>query len=80
MKKFTTKDCAHLVKQDVLLMAGTKDVYVPLEMLYDQMRVLKQARFITARVFTEEEHVADHCQTSNVKLAIKTMINWMAYI
>lgn len=80
IKQFTTKECSPLVKQDVLLMAGTKDVYVPLEMLYKQMQSLTNAKSITARVFTEAEHAQDHCQTSNTKLALDTIINWIDQI
>lgn len=77
MRNFTTRGCAHLVEQDVMLMAGTKDDYIPLEMLYKQMQVLTNAKSITARVFTEADHAQDHCQMSNIKLALETIIDWM---
>lgn len=76
-QKFTAEKISPLVKQDVLLMAGTKDHYAPLEVLYKQMEALTNARSITSRVFTEAEHAADHCQTSNRKLALDVIINWI---
>ena len=80
IKAFTTKECAHLVEQDVLLMAGTKDQYVPLGMLYKQIGALTTAKSITARIFTEAEHAQDHCQTSNIKLALDTITDWIAHV
>jgi hypothetical protein len=39
-----TRDASPLVRQDVLLLAGAEDHYVPLEQLHDQMRWLVSAR------------------------------------
>lgn len=68
---------SHLVKQDVLLMAGEEDHLVPLEMYYKQEDALKNARSVTGRIFTKEEHASNHCQVGNIKLALDVMIDWI---
>src|SRR5262249_19763033 len=52
---FHTRDVSERVRQDVLLLAGARDHYVPLSQLWDQMPLLSNARSITARVFTAQE-------------------------
>ena len=69
-----------LITQDVLLLAGSQDHYVPINLLYKQMKVLKNVRSLTCRIFTEKEHAASHCQLGNEKLALDFIINWMTTI
>jgi pimeloyl-ACP methyl ester carboxylesterase len=77
VRLFTTEKISELVTQDVLLLAGTRDHFVPLEMFYQQIEVLKNIRSLTCRLFTEKEHAAAHCQLGNEKLALDFIINWM---
>jgi alpha-beta hydrolase superfamily lysophospholipase len=73
---FHTRDISGRVRQDVLLLAGAKDHYVPLIQLWEQERSLSAARSITARVFTAEEYAQAHCQVGNLPLAIDTISYW----
>jgi len=75
-RSFTTRDVSHLVRQDVLLMAGTADHYIPLGQLWEQSRLLSGARSITARVFTAEECAQAHCQVGNLPLALRVISAW----
>ena len=61
-REYRTDDVSPLVTQDVLLMAGAKDHYMPLHMLPDQLMTLIASHSITARVFTEAESAQNHCQ------------------
>jgi pimeloyl-ACP methyl ester carboxylesterase len=76
-RDYTAENISEKVVQDVLLLAGNKDHFVPLEMLYAQMRALKNARSITCRIFTEKEDGQDHCQVGNEKLAFEVMERWI---
>ena len=58
-------------------MAGSEDHYIPLEQLHDQMRSLKNAHSITARLFTRGESAQNHCQVGNYGLALMTIVNWL---
>lgn len=71
-----TCDVSAHVRQDVLLLAGAHDHYVPLPQLGEQIRLLSAARSISARVFTVQEQAQAHCQVGNMPLAIDTMADW----
>jgi len=75
--EYTTGDVSALITKDVLLMAGTKDHYVPLHMLGDQVLTLTAAQSVTARVFTEAEQAQNHCQIGNQGLAIQVILDWL---
>ncbi len=77
MRQFETADVSASIRQDVLLLAGSKDHYVPLEQWHDQMRMLKNAHSITARLFTRGESAQNHCQVGNYGLALRTIVNWL---
>jgi len=74
---FETRSVSHLVKQDVLLFAGSKDHYVPLDQFYSQIQTLKNPRSLTARLFTEKEQAQNHCQVGNVELSLQVIIGWI---
>ena len=75
--KYTTADVSPLITQDVLLLAGNADHYVPVDHFYRQIRTLKNARSITARLFTEKESAGNHCQIGNYGLALKVVVDWL---
>ena len=74
---YRTDDVSPLVTQDVLLMAGTKDHYVPLHQLSDQLLTLSAAPSVSARVFTEAEQAQNHCQIGNTGLALRVILDWL---
>ena len=76
-QQFQTADVSALIRQDVLLLAGSEDHFVPMEEWHDQIRMLKNARSITARLFTRSESAQNHCQVGNYGLALKTIVNWL---
>jgi len=73
---FHTRDVSERVQQDVLLLAGARDHYVPLSQLWDQIRLLSNARSIAVRVFTAQEQAQAHCQVGNLPVAIGTISDW----
>ena len=74
---FQTRDISASVGQDVLLLAGSGDHYVPMEQWHDQIRMLKNARSIMARLFTPSESAENHCQVGNYGLALRTIVKWL---
>jgi alpha-beta hydrolase superfamily lysophospholipase len=76
-REYRTDDVSPLVIQDVLLMAGAKDHYIPLQMLPDQLMTLTAAHSVTARVFSEAESAQNHCQIGNMGLALKVIFDWL---
>ena len=75
--QFRTADVSASIGQDVLLMAGSEDHYVPIEQWHDQIRMLSNARSVTARLFTRSERAQNHCQVGNFRLALRTIVNWL---
>jgi pimeloyl-ACP methyl ester carboxylesterase len=76
-REYRTDDVSPQVTQPVLLMAGTKDHYMPLQMLPDQLMALTAAHSVSARVFTEAESAQNHCQIGNMGLALKVILDWL---
>lgn len=74
---YDTNEISALVNQDVLLLAGQADHYVALDQLPLQMSTLSNAHSLTARIFTDKEAAANHCQLGNLGLAISTILNWL---
>jgi len=74
--RFNTVAISPLVKQDVLLMGGQEDHYIPLHQFFDQGRMLTNVRSLTSRLFTRKETAQNHCQLGNVGLSVNVIINW----
>ncbi len=77
MRLYRTGPFSSQVSQDVLLMAGSEDHYVPLHQCYDQIATLKNVRSLTARLFTCWEQAQNHCQIGNIGLSVRVIVNWL---
>jgi hypothetical protein len=42
-----------------------------------QIRALVNARSVTGRVFTREDHAQNHCQIGNVGRVLDVMVKWL---
>ena len=67
-----------LVKQDVLILTGAEDHFIPLKMHYKQVKALRNAESVTGRIFTRQEQAQNHCQIGNIGLALDVMSKWIA--
>jgi len=63
-----------LVKQDVLILTGREDHFIPFKMHNMQVRALTNARSVATRVFTKEKPAQNHCQIGNIGLAFDVML------
>lgn len=68
-KRHTMKGLGPLINQEVLLLAGEDDQYVPLKRLKQIEKELCNAASITSKVFTKASGGAEHCQAGNPDLA-----------
>ncbi len=68
---------SELVKQDVLILTGRNDHFIPFKMHRMQVEALTSARSVTAKVFTKETQAHNHCQNGNFGLALETMVKWL---
>jgi pimeloyl-ACP methyl ester carboxylesterase len=76
-QKYETASISSRLTQDVLLMAGAEDHYIPVHQLPDQIATLTHVRSLTARLFTRAEQAQNHCQVGNMGLAFRIMNDWM---
>ena len=77
IQRYTAADVSSRVTQDVLLLAGSEDHYVPVTQFYEQIAALKNARSLTARLFTRAESAQNHCQAGNYGLAFQVITAWL---
>jgi len=65
------------VNQDVLLLAGEADHYVPVAQFHRQRDALVHARSLSCRLFTAAEGGEQHCQVGNHRLAVDEIVRWL---
>lgn len=68
---------SELIDQDVFLLTGERDAFQPPKLLYKQKAALINAKSVTTRIFTKEEHADQHCQMGNVGLLLEVIRDWM---
>ena len=66
-----------LVQQDVLILTGRNDHFIPFRAHDMQVKALTNAKSVTGRVFTKEDHAQNHCQIGNIGLALDVMVRWI---
>jgi pimeloyl-ACP methyl ester carboxylesterase len=79
-QKYETASISYRLTQDVLLLAGAEDHYIPVHQLPDQIATLTHVRSLTARLFTRAEQAQNHVQVGNMGLAFRVMTDWMESI
>ena len=67
-----------LVTQDVLILTGAEDHFIPLKLHHMQVTALIRAKSITERIFTKKDHGQNHCQIGNIGLALEVMAKWIS--
>jgi hypothetical protein len=65
------------ITQDVLLLSGRNDHFIPIKMHQKQIGALINANSIKDKIFTENEHAQNHCQIGNLKLLLDVIIDWL---
>jgi len=68
---------AEKIKQDILLFSGRNDHFIPIKMHDRQVKALVNAKSVTDRIFTKEDHAQNHCQIGNIGLSLDVMVNWI---
>lgn len=76
-RNYSLKKVSHLITQDILVLAGSKDHFVPLEFFHKQARALTNARSFTGRIFTEADDGQMHCQIGNMQLVVNSILDWV---
>jgi alpha-beta hydrolase superfamily lysophospholipase len=77
-KAYRLAPVAGQIEQDVLLLAGTEDHFVPIEQLALTKQSLTAARSVTAVSFDADSGGAMHCQIGAPSLWQGVLFDWMA--
>ncbi len=68
------------IDQDVLLLAGEKDHYIPMCQFERCREKIKKAKSMTSRCFTIKEGGEQHCQIGNHSIAVDAILDWIERI
>ena len=78
IKEMNSKNLhSEMVEQDVLILTGRNDHFIPFKMHRMQVKALSKAKSVTGRIFNREEEAHNHCQIGNQGLALEVMVKWL---
>ncbi|MDO4355059.1 MAG: alpha/beta hydrolase [Clostridia bacterium] len=77
ISRHTLKGITSQITQDVLLLAGEKDHYIPSQQFYRLKKSLSHAHSLSCRMFKESEGGEQHCQIGNHVIATDYIIDWL---
>ncbi|MBN2027962.1 MAG: alpha/beta fold hydrolase [Actinobacteria bacterium] len=76
--KYQMLNIAELITQDFLLLGSTRDHFIPSGFYKEVIDSLVNVKSLTFRLFTEREEAENHCNAGNTRLALDTIIDWIA--
>jgi pimeloyl-ACP methyl ester carboxylesterase len=68
---------ADRIRQDVLILAGTEDHFIPFHQTEDFANALVNARSVTTRIFDRASGGAQHCQAGCLTLVHAAVFDWL---
>jgi pimeloyl-ACP methyl ester carboxylesterase len=68
---------AELIRQDVLILAGAEDHFIPLHQAADFEKSLINARSVTTRIFDRPTGGGEHCQCGATSLVHAAVFDWL---
>ncbi len=74
---YTLAPVADRIRQDVLILAGTEDHFIPFHQAADFESALVNARSVTTRIFDRPSGAAGHCQAGNLTLVYAAVFDWL---
>ena len=77
LKLYDISPIADKINQDVLILGANKDHFIDYTIVGDEIRMLKNVKSLTFRLFTDKEQAQDHCNCGNTELALNTIITWI---
>lgn len=79
LRNYSLKNLADKIKQDVLLIGGSEDHFIPTSHFHQMVKKVKNARSVTGRIFTVLESGENHCQFGNSGLTLDFISNWIDF-
>ena len=67
----------HKITQDVLILSGKNDHFIPIKMHNKMIKALSHAHSIKGIIYTKETNAQNHCQIGNIPLLCMNIIDWL---
>ena len=74
---YTLAPVADRIRQDVLILEGTEDHFIPFHQTADFEKALVNARSVTTRIFDGPSGGAGHCQPGALTLYHAAVFDWL---
>jgi len=74
---YTLAPVADRIRQDVLILAGTEDHFVPIQQTADLEKALINARSVTTRIFDGPSGGGGHCQPGDLTGYHAAVFDWL---
>jgi pimeloyl-ACP methyl ester carboxylesterase len=74
---YTLAPVADRIRQDVLILAGTEDHFIPFHQTADFEKALVNARSVTTRIFDRQSGGSGHCQGGALTLYHSAVFDWL---
>ena len=65
------------ITQDILILSGRNDHFIPIKMHKQMKKTLNQAQSIKGIIYTKETSAQNHCQIGNIPLVCKDILTWI---
>ena len=75
--RFTLKNIAGRIDQDVLIIGANKDHFIMPYLFHEEYDLLQNARTLTLRLLTDKQDAGAHRNVGNSKLALDSIIKWI---
>ena len=75
--EYTLAPVADRIRQDVLILVGAADHFVPLQQTADFQKALVKARSVSTRIFDRQSGGAGHCQPGALTLYHAAVFDWL---
>jgi hypothetical protein len=77
LAEYTLAPVADRIRQDVLILVGAADHFVPLQQTADFQKALVKARSVSTRIFDRQSGGAGHCQPGALTLYHAAVFDWL---
>lgn len=77
LNDYKMADIGPRLTQDVLILAASRDHFIPASLYQEEIDALSNVRSLTFRLMTEKEDGQDHCNVGNPKLVPDTVLLWL---
>ncbi|MCR5294266.1 MAG: alpha/beta hydrolase [Lachnospiraceae bacterium] len=80
IENFDLRNCAKLVNQDMLILGADRDIMIDRTLAGRELDLLTNTHSLTYVELKSSQEAGDHCNVGNPKLALDTILSWMAYM